>query len=113
MLLSGILFFFGFIFFQYKKYEISPLKIETESAPLIDGILDEDVWKIAPSISGFIQFEPDKGAPASLKTVCKLLYDGDHIYFGFVCFDPEPEKIELGNNKRDTLSRGADNISVA
>jgi len=67
----------------------------------VDGFLDEPVWEKAPGISDFIQFEPERGKPASLKTVVKILYDEDSIYFGFLCYDPRPEKIAAQMTKRD------------
>ncbi len=48
-----------------------------EMAPTIDGRLDEAVWDSAPAVSDFIQFVPNNGDPASLKTVAKVLYDDD------------------------------------
>ena len=42
-------------------------------APVIDGVLDEDVWTLAPSISDFVQQEPSVGSPATEKTQVKFL----------------------------------------
>ena len=112
VLLLGILFFSELIFCQAKEFKIYALK--TNNQPLIDGILDEDVWQKAPSVSDFIQFVPDNGEPASLKTVAKILYDDKYIYVSFLCFDPEAEKIEFGTSKRDGLSSqsGTDSVCV-
>lgn len=111
-LLALILFPSESIFCQFEKFTVSAKK--TEIAPVIDGSLEDNVWNKAPTISDFIQFEPNKGDPASVKTVVKILYDDDFIYFGILCFDPEPEKIVLGSNRRDSLSTetGADSVTV-
>jgi hypothetical protein len=85
----------------------------TKTPPVIDGILDDEVWQNAPWVSDFIQFEPDKNQPASLKTIVKVLYDDEAIYFGFFCYDPEPERIVLGMNKRDALTMGTDTVTVS
>ena len=51
----------------------------------IDGKLDEASWFSAPSITEFIQKDPTQGAPASMSTEAKILYDGDYLYVGAVC----------------------------
>jgi hypothetical protein len=79
--------------------QIGALRIESPVS--IDGILDEDVWADAEIISDFIQFEPVYNAPSEFKTVVKILYDKNMIYFGFKCFDPEPEEITAKITKRD------------
>jgi hypothetical protein len=84
---------------QEEIKEATALKID-ESIK-VDGFLDEPAWEKAPEISDFIQFEPDRGRPASLKTVVKILYDDGFIYFGFLCYDPQPEKIAARMTKRD------------
>ncbi|MBU1339152.1 MAG: carbohydrate binding family 9 domain-containing protein, partial [Acidobacteria bacterium] len=75
--------------------------IRTDSPPTVDGFLGEPAWLSAPIVGGFIQFEPSRGNPVSLKTEVKILYDGEHVYFGFLCFDPEPDKIAAHLPRRD------------
>jgi hypothetical protein len=87
------------VFSQEETKETFGLKID-ESIK-VDGFLDEPVWEKAPEISDFIQFEPERGKPASLRTIVKILYDKDSIYFGFLCYDPQPEKIAAQMTKRD------------
>lgn len=99
----------GLICSQFEKFTVAAVR--TEIPPVIDGILDDEVWKNAPSVSDFIQFEPDKGIPASVRTVAKILYDNDYIYVAFLCYDPEPEKIEL-EARRDRLMMGVDSVTV-
>lgn len=99
----------GLICSQFEKFKVAAVR--TEIPPVIDGILDDEVWKNAPSVSDFIQFEPDKGKPASVRTVAKILYDNDYIYVAFLCYDPEPEKIEL-ETRRDRLMMGVDSVTV-
>jgi len=112
VILALILFPLEWILCQGKDFKISALK--TEIAPKIDGILDENVWKGTPMARGFFQYEPSRGEPSSLMTEVKILYDDDYIYFGFICFDPDPEKIVLGSNKRDglTAASGTDSVTV-
>ncbi len=78
----------------------------------VDGFLDELVWEKAPEIGDFIQFEPERGKPASLKTTVKILYDENFIYFGFLCYDPQPEKIAARITKRDAELHDDDAVAI-
>ncbi len=99
-------------FGQYERFVISAVK--TETPPTIDGIVNSNEWKNAAAATDFIQFVPNKGKPASYVTVVKMLYDDDYLYFGFICEDPEPKKIQLGTGRRDGLSSttGTDSVTV-
>jgi hypothetical protein len=53
-----------------------------DGAVTIDGRLDEAAWRQATPITHFRQFEPDEGAPASLPTEVRVLYDDGALYIG-------------------------------
>ncbi|MEN8221828.1 MAG: DUF5916 domain-containing protein [Acidobacteriota bacterium] len=91
--------------------EISPLKIAGKI--LIDGKLDEPVWRSAETAGDFVQFQPVKGEKASFKTEVKILYSDELIYFGIKCFDSEPEKIISRISKRDAGLTEDDSIAIA
>lgn len=109
LFLSGILFLSSLVFCIDQKDTVAVKKIKTP--PSIDGVLDEEIWKDAPTVDDFVQFEPNKGQPSSFKTIAKILYDDECIYFGFILYDPEPEKMVIGTNTRDGL-HGDDNVTV-
>ena len=48
--------------------------------PRIDGRLDDDIWKRAPSFSGFTQDSPNDGEPATEETSVQFAYDEDALY---------------------------------
>jgi len=68
---------------------------------LIDGILSEESWQNAESLNDFYQFEPENGKPSKMDTEVKVVYDKEMIYFGFICYDPDPSKITSKITKRD------------
>lgn len=69
--------------------------------PVIDGRDDDEVWKIAPPITQFQEFDPDEGKPARFPTMAKVAYD-DHNFYVFIrAFDPEPQKIMKYLARRD------------
>ncbi|WP_417430588.1 DUF5916 domain-containing protein [Halpernia sp.] len=104
-----LLLFNTFIFAQKNsedsifRKEITAIKVT--SAPKIDGVLDEDVWKNIPVAKNFVQFQPENGKAESpeFRTEVKILYDDTGIYFGATMYDPEPGKIANELVERDEL----------
>lgn len=95
---------------QWKMKETSALKIDKSIK--VDGLLNESVWEMAPEAGNFIQFEPERGKQSSMKTVVKILYDEKYIYFGFICYDLQPEKIAARITKRDAELHEDDAVLV-
>ncbi len=79
---------------------------------VVDGVLEEDAWRNAPEVGDFIQFQPRRGDPAQFQTIVKLAYDEHFIYFGFFCYDPQPENIAARLGKRDADLRPDDSVYV-
>ncbi len=73
----------------------------TNAPPKIDGVLDDEIWKTAPSVTGFKTFIPDFGKDQSEKTVVYMCYDKENIYFAYKCYDSEPDKIKATMTNRD------------
>ena len=78
----------------------------TSSPPKIDGILNEEAWKMAIPSSGFVQYRPYNGPPASFETEIRFLYDNSGIYVGATMADPYPDSIpgQLGLRDADNLN---------
>ena len=75
----------------------------TESPPVIDGELNDPVWRMATRFDDFFTFKPDYGKPTSEKTIVLMTYDRKNIYFAFDCRDSEPTKIKAAMSKRDGI----------
>jgi hypothetical protein len=73
----------------------------TATAPKIDGMLDEAVWRTAVPATDFTQFEPINGGPAAFTTEVYVLYDDQAIYVGAMLHDPSPDSILHQLSKRD------------
>ncbi len=81
-----------------------PLRpVKLSCSPVIDGILDEEVWADTLGISRFRSFIPDFGKELPFKTIVWFAYDEENIYFAFRCFDSEPDKIKVSMNARDKI----------
>ena len=97
-------------FTQIEVKKITALKID-ESIQ-INGSLDEPAWEKAPEAGDFIQLQPHRGEPSAMKTRVRILYDERFIYFGFICHDPQPEKIVARITKRDEEVKADDVVYV-
>lgn len=75
--------------------------VRTGSDITVDGILNEDAWQTSNQASGFFQYAPRPGDPASERTVVHLLYDDVAIYVGAYLYDSEPQKILKEFTERD------------
>ncbi|WP_020404225.1 DUF5916 domain-containing protein [Gracilimonas tropica] len=71
-----------------------------ESAPYIDGNLDDPVWDEITPITTFTQVWPNDGAPATEDTEVRIAYDRDNLYFAFRFYDDNPELIRAKNLER-------------
>jgi hypothetical protein len=78
----------------------------------VDGQLSEPAWEKTAQAADFIQFEPERGKSASHKTIAKVLYDEKYIYFGFLCYDNQPERIVASIAKRDSDIEEDDSVYV-
>ena len=67
----------------------------------IDGRLNEAIWKKASALSGFVQYEPDEGKPATEPTYVQVLYDDDALYVGMRAVDSKADKIRGCLTRRD------------
>jgi hypothetical protein len=90
---------------------LSPPRAET--APHLDGLLDEAVWQTAAVATGFLQQRPATGQPASQATDVRVLYTADALYLGFVCAQSDPRRIVHQVLGRDTALWDDDYLAIA
>jgi hypothetical protein len=73
-----------------------------EKPPVIDGKLDDEIWKQAVVLKDFYQIQPGDNIAPSKQTEVRLGYDSKFIYIAFHCFD-EPDKVRATIPKRDDI----------
>ncbi|HEX2094697.1 MAG TPA: DUF5916 domain-containing protein [Longimicrobiaceae bacterium] len=61
--------------------------VERTSPIVLDGKLDDAVWQTTPPATGFVQFDPHEGQPATQRTEVRLAYDAEALYIGARMFD--------------------------
>ena len=75
--------------------------VRTERPPVIDGRLDDDVWRAAPVHAGFLQRRPNEGAAAAQPTEVRILYDDGAIYVAARMAEEDPAKIKRELSRHD------------
>ena len=78
----------------------------TERPVLVDGLLDEEVWKNGNAVADFTQRDPDQGVPPRQKTEVRIAFDDDAIYVGARMFDTAPDSVVARVARRDNSEIG-------
>jgi Domain of unknown function (DUF5916)/Carbohydrate family 9 binding domain-like len=78
----------------------------------LDGNLDGSTWAHADSITDFRQRDPAEGAPASERTVVKLVRDHEALYVGVRAYDRTPAAIRAAQLRRDADLSSDDNVTI-
>ena len=82
-----------------------------EQAPVVDGKLDEDVWRTAAVLKDFYQINPGDNVAPSYPTETLLGYDSRTLYIGFRCAD-DPTKVRATLAKRDAVPGTEDTVRI-
>jgi hypothetical protein len=75
--------------------------VRVSAGPAIDGDLSDAAWQDAPEFTDFTQHDPVDGAPPTMRTSIRIVYDDDAIYFGTKVEDPQHPTMLLV--RRDTF----------
>jgi hypothetical protein len=67
--------------------------VKVDTAPVVDGYLDEPMWQLAEPITDFHQIRPGNGTPPTERTEVYLVYTEDALYIGARMYDSEPHLI--------------------
>ena len=82
------------------------------AAPIIDGVLDEEVWSRATQLTGFRQVNPDEGEPATQRTELYVFFDSNFLYVGARCWDTNPELLITKQMRRDVSMTSDDRLNL-
>ncbi|MDQ6888371.1 MAG: carbohydrate binding family 9 domain-containing protein, partial [Gemmatimonadota bacterium] len=82
------------------------------SAPIpIDRGMEAPIWSVADSITDFRQREPSEGAPASERTVVKVVRDAEALYVRVRAF-ADPRHVRSSQLRRDADFSSDDNVTI-
>src|SRR5688500_3674265 len=81
-------------------------------AVTIDGVLDEPIWRSAPTIGALTQRQPEQGQSPTERTDVSLLYDSNYLYVGVVAYDSEPQRVIGTQMARDGSLAADDRVEI-
>src|SRR5213595_314859 len=67
--------------------------VRAKTLVVIDGRDDDEVWRVAPAISQFREFQPKEDGDPRYATEAKVAYDDRNLYVFIRAFDPHPDSI--------------------
>ena len=76
----------------------------------IDGVLDDAAWESAPVLTGFTQFDPVEGVPATQRTEARVLLTDDAVYFSVKAYDDVDGGVRATLGDRDSFARSDDYV---
>src|SRR5665647_3814017 len=82
-----------------EKKQYFATKITTP--PIINGVLDEEVWQTGKWADGFTQNQPYSGKPETQRTEFKILFDDNNLYVAIKAYDTSPDSIVNRLTRRD------------
>ena len=86
--------------------------VRTDTAPTIDGHLDEPLWQLAAVIDDMHEVRPNEFGEPSEETRFYVIYGDDAIYVGAEFLDSEPDKMVARVLRQGDFSRGDDGLKV-
>jgi hypothetical protein len=82
------------------------------TAPVIDGRLDDAVWREVEPLSGFVQRELHEGEPISERTELRIVTDREALYVAAWLYDRDTAGIVPGEKVRDVTLTNSDYVGI-
>ena len=87
--------------------------VPVADGPLIDGdVINDSAYTGTRPATGFVQSRPFEGQPASERTEVRIVYTGDTLYFGVVCYTEDPSTIIAADSRRDSDLTETDSFQI-
>lgn len=102
----------GTVSAQPDRPSVSAARIDARIAPVIDGDLGDGAWRQATATEALRQRRPNPGANASERTVVRVMYDENNLYFGVYAYDSEPDRITVRAMAHDGPIETGDKIAI-
>lgn len=91
----------------------APARLRAAAAarpPVLDGDVEDGEWSAAPVFRDFVQSYPRHGAPPSVRTEARVLYDAQNLYVSVVAYQA-PDSVLAPLASRDRLP-ASDLVSI-
>src|SRR5438128_3418118 len=89
----------------------SAVAVRADRPVVIDGKDDDPVWRLAPAITAFREFQPKEDGDPRFATEAKVAYDSRNFYVFIRAFDPHPDSILKLLARRDVRA-ATDQIKI-
>ena len=87
--------------------------VRVEGAPETDDdVLGDPMWDDAVPTTGFRQSTPNEAQPASERTEVRIVYNGETLYVGVICYVRDPSTIIVFDSRRDTPLNETDSFRI-
>ncbi|MBI3934724.1 MAG: carbohydrate binding family 9 domain-containing protein [Acidobacteria bacterium] len=86
--------------------------VATENPVVVDGNLDDAIWRAAAVASGFLQKDPREGEVATEPTEFRVAYTPTVLYIGVTAYDSDPRAILANERRRDGDLGDDDNVTI-
>ena len=96
----------------FSRPSIRAVRIDAAEAPVIDGDLSDEAWAKAAVIDDFRQRSPNPYEAGTERTVVRILYDENNLYFSFYAYDSTPDQIVARNMQRDGQAFTSDSVMI-
>ncbi len=83
----------------------------TDSAPVLDGKLDDKCWQQAAEYSNTYEYFKPNPAAGKLRNTFKIVYNEHGMYLGIVNYEKNPEKLRINVKNRDNGSTWLDDCA--
>lgn len=83
-----------------------------QTAPTLDGVLDEAVWAGDGQVQRLLQRDPKEGEASTEKTEVWIVYTRQAIFFGIRCWDSNPTQIVATERRRDQDLTKDDSVGI-
>jgi len=88
-------------------------RVKATADPIrLDARFSEPVWQSVDSIVDFRQREPIEGAPATERTVVKIIRDEKRLYVAVRAYDSDMRRVRSAQLRRDADLSSDDNVTV-
>lgn len=83
---------------------VSAVAVRATIAPVIDGKDDDPIWREAPVIADFTQWQPTEGKAPRFRTEARVAFDAANLFVFVRAYDPHPDSIIRLLERRDTFT---------
>lgn len=87
----------------YERRAYQTFGITADQAPIVDGLINDEIWKNVQWASDFTVSNPNNGEAPQRQTKFKILYDEKNLYVAFRALHEDPENIENRLARRDNF----------